>query len=140
MIMMSRSSFRAALLAVALLPAVSACDSRDSLGPGRTTTDRVAPTVMSIVPDDLATQVPRTGPFTITFSEPVLPASITASSITFSPAVAGTVSYTANTATFTPTAQLAPSTVYVATISTNVEDIAGNHLAAPFTWTFTTAP
>jgi hypothetical protein len=122
------------------LGAAAACDSRDNgLGPGQSGTDRTPPTVIATVPADLATQVPRTGPITITFSEAVVPASLTGS-ITFSPTVAGTVSYTGNTATFTPTAQLAGTTLYTATVSTNVEDPAGNNLVAPFSWTFTTAP
>jgi hypothetical protein len=128
-------------LALVVALGVLACDSRDNgFGPGRSSSDRTPPTVMATVPEDLSTQVSRTGAIAFTFSEPVRPASITASSITFSPAATGTVSYTGNTATFTPTTALSPTTVYVATISTSVEDLAGNNLAAPFSWTFTTAP
>ena len=43
-----------------------------------------------------------------------------------------------NTATFTPSAALAASTTYTATIS-GVKDTAGNTIAAPVTWSFTTA-
>jgi hypothetical protein len=53
-------------------------------------------------------------------------------------AVWRTVTYALATATFTPAVNLAPSTVYTATISTGVEDLAGNALASNFAWTFTT--
>jgi len=54
-------------------------------------------------------------------------------------AIAGTVSVSGNTATFTPLARLAGSTEYTATITTAVQDTAGNALAANFSWKFTTA-
>ena len=139
--MMPRTFFPTALALLSILCVASACGTRENgLGPGQSGSDRTPPTVMSIIPDDLATQVPRSGSISITFSEPVLPASISTTSITFSPTVAGTVSYTGNTATFTPTTPLAPTTVYVATVTTAVTDPAGNNMAAPFSWTFTTAP
>jgi hypothetical protein len=54
-------------------------------------------------------------------------------------AVGGTVSYSGTTATFNPTADLALSTVYTATITTGAQDAAGNALAANYTWSFTTS-
>src|SRR6185436_19031912 len=53
-------------------------------------------------------------------------------------AVAGTVSYAGVTATFTPAGNLAPLTAYAATIGTGAKDLAGNALAADFSWSFTT--
>jgi hypothetical protein len=54
--------------------------------------------------------------------------------------VAGLVAYAAigNTLTFTPTANLAASTVYTATITTGAKDLAGVGLASNYVWTFTT--
>ena len=54
--------------------------------------------------------------------------------------MAGAVTYdSANRrATFTPTAALANHTTYTATVSA-AKDLAGNPLAAPKTWSFTTA-
>jgi hypothetical protein len=52
--------------------------------------------------------------------------------------VNGTVTYAGVTATFTPTTNLAASTVYTATITTGVKDLAGNFMASPYVWTFTT--
>ena len=58
-------------------------------------------------------------------------------------AVAGTVTYSAgsNTAVFAPTANLAASTTYTATVTNGAQDLAGNALgpgAVPNPWTFTT--
>jgi hypothetical protein len=52
--------------------------------------------------------------------------------------VAGVVAYAGSTATFTPTAPLAVSTVYTATITTGATDVYGVALASNFVWSFTT--
>jgi hypothetical protein len=52
--------------------------------------------------------------------------------------VNGAVALSGNTATFTPSASLSPSTQYTATITTGAQDAAGNALAADVTWSFTT--
>jgi hypothetical protein len=56
-------------------------------------------------------------------------------------AVAGTVSYEAatRTARFMPTAPLTALFNYTATVTTGVRDLAGNHLANPYSWQFTIA-
>ena len=53
-------------------------------------------------------------------------------------AVPGSVSYAGKTAVFTPTANLAASTNYTATITTAAKDLTGIPMAANFVWTFTT--
>jgi hypothetical protein len=106
--------------------------------------DTVAPTVSGTNPATGATSVPTTGGLTATFSEPV-----TASSVTFAlgtgtgtgtTTIAGTMSYdsASRTATFTPSSALRAGTSYTATIS-GATDTAGNRMAAPYAWTFTTA-
>jgi len=52
--------------------------------------------------------------------------------------VAGTVSYSNKVATFNPTANLAAGTVYTATLTTGVTDLAANPMAASYQWSFTT--
>src|SRR2546422_981106 len=52
--------------------------------------------------------------------------------------MAGTVSYSGVTATFTPAGNLAPLTTYTATISTGARDLAGNALSTDLVWSFTT--
>ena len=48
------------------------------------------------------------------------------------------MTYALVTGTFTPLAALVPSTVYTATITSGVKDLAGNALAANNSWSFTT--
>ena len=78
---------------------------------------------------------------TVTFSEQIDPATLTTSSYTVTKAgipVAGTVSYAGRTATFNPRANFAATTTYTSTLTTAVKDLAGNSLAAAYTWTWTT--
>ena len=53
-------------------------------------------------------------------------------------AVSGTVGLSGNTATFTPTAPLDHLTQYNAIVTTGATDLAGNALASPQSWAFTT--
>lgn len=106
----------------------------------------VLPTVSYTVPDANATGIATNRKISATFSKDMAPATISATSFTLAAsgaaAVTGTVAYNAasRTATFTPTspAPLAVSTVYTATISTAVTDVAGHAMAAAKTWSFTT--
>jgi hypothetical protein len=136
---MSVSSRPLALLVLAVL--ATACDARENgLGPGTTVFDRTRPTVVSTNPSNGSTQASRINPITITFSEPMRASSMIASTFTFTPSIAGTVSYTANTATIVPSGTLAGGVVYTGTVTTAAEDASGNNLATAFTWTFTTDP
>lgn len=53
--------------------------------------------------------------------------------------VQGTVTYSSGSATFTPSANLSTSTVYKATITSGVKDLAGNALGSNYVWQFKTA-
>jgi hypothetical protein len=103
-----------------------------------------APTVILTIPLDGATAVPLNQTISATFSEAMNPATINAATFTLTgpgaTMVSGLVSYAAigNTLTFTPSANLAPSTLFTATITTGAQDLAGNALASNFVWTFTT--
>ncbi len=108
------------------------------------TNDVTAPTVSSTNPTSDATDVDAATTVTATLSENIAPASVTSSSLTVSgpgsTAIAGVVSYdSANRrVVFTPQTSLADSTLYTAQLS-GVTDTAGNALAAPYGWSFTTA-
>src|SRR5207253_5283793 len=81
------------------------------------------------------------GKIAVAFSEAMDPLTITPVTFTLkqgTTAVAGTVTYAGVTATFTPASALAPLTTYTATVSTGARDLAGNALAADFSWSFTT--
>jgi len=105
------------------------------------TTD-AAPTVISTVPAIDATGVVLNTAVTATFSVPMDPSTITAAT-TFTikqgaTPVAGTVSYSGSTATFTPAANLVASTLYTATITTGAKNVLGTPLVSNKVWSFTT--
>ncbi len=105
--------------------------------------DTTPPSVISTLPINNAINVPLNQKITATFNEVMDPLTITAPA-TFklegpgTTTVAGTVSYSGTTATFTPTSALAASTLFHATISTAARDLDNNALASNFIWTFTT--
>lgn len=103
--------------------------------------DLTAPTVVSVTPVSNATSVAVNGKPSATFSEAMNSSTITSSTFTLkqgTTSVAGTVSYSGTTATFTPSAALTGNTVYTATVTTGAKDAAGNAIASNYTWTFTT--
>ena len=109
-----------------------------------TTTDNVAPTIISTSPVN-GTTVPAPATITVTFSEDMNAATVTGSTFTVkrtsdSAPVAGSVSYNVatKTATFTPTSALAAATGYTVTVTTGAQDLAGNGLTGNFTFAFTT--
>jgi ketosteroid isomerase-like protein len=106
-----------------------------------------APTVISTVPANLASGVLVNTVVSATFSEPMNPLTITNATFTLTALiggvatpVAGVVTYSGSTATFTPTLLLAAGKLFTATITTGAKDPSGAALAANFVWTFTTAP
>jgi Bacterial Ig-like domain len=105
--------------------------------------DTTAPIVFATSPSNGAVSVPLTDSVTVTFSEAMATASLTASSfqvsnMTGSTIVSGAVIASGNSASFTPATALASNTQYRATIFTGATDLAGNPLAADYSWTFTT--
>lgn len=104
--------------------------------------DTLAPTVTSTDPNSNASGVPINQKVNATFSEGIDPTTLTTASFKLAgpgaTLVAGTVTYVGQTATFSPAAALANSTAYTGTVTTAVKDLAGNPLAANYSWTFTT--
>ena len=98
------------------------------------------PTVTTVTPSAGATGVPVSVAPTATFSQAVVPSTV---SFTVKDSggntVPGSVSFnTANTvATFTPTSSLNASTGYTATVS-GAQNTAGVAMSSPFSWSFTT--
>ncbi len=83
---------------------------------------------------------------TATFDEALAPASVTTSSVTLTPTAGGAAVPAAvslgsggTVITLNPTADLAAGTQYTATLTTAIEDVAGNNLPASINWSFTTA-
>jgi hypothetical protein len=108
--------------------------------------DVTAPTVLSTIPLNFATGVSTIAPISATFSEDMSLVTLTSATFEVRNAsnvlVPGTVSATATTITFTPSAALVNSNTYTAKIkggSSGVKDAAGIPLAADYTWSFSTA-
>ncbi len=97
-----------------------------------------APTISSVSPTAGATGVTRATNVSATFSEPMDQASAQ-DAFSILPSVAGAFSWSGNTMTFNPSADLAATTTYTATVSTAAKDAAGNALAPVVTWSFTTS-
>jgi hypothetical protein len=104
--------------------------------------DPTPPTVTSTLPTNAATGVAGNIAVTATFSETLDPLTVTTATFILkqgTTSVSGAVTYSGVMATFTPDTDLTPGTVYTATITTGVKDLAGNSLANPYVWSFTTA-
>jgi hypothetical protein len=99
------------------------------------------PTVLSASPVPYANAVTLNSAITATFSTPMDPATVTDTSFMLmggTTPVSGTVTYSGTTATFTPSASLTINTVYTATITIDVKDLAGTAMSANYSWTFQT--
>jgi dipeptidyl aminopeptidase/acylaminoacyl peptidase len=105
--------------------------------------DTTPPEVSSTVPTNNATGVSTSAPITATFSEDVdVPSGnswFTVKSVRTGTLVSGQLSYDATTKTATFRGTLNRGDGFKATITTEVKDKAGNALAQPYTWQFTTA-
>jgi hypothetical protein len=104
-------------------------------------TKGVCPVVVSTDPANGATNVTTSKVITATFNEAMSPVSINGTTFLLKQGatqVAGTISYSGNTASFTPASPLSPNTVYTGTITTGAKDPAGNALVADYVWTFNT--
>ncbi|MDR3653197.1 MAG: ice-binding family protein [Paludibacter sp.] len=101
----------------------------------------ILPVVIATDPLNLATGVALNKVITATFSMPMDPTTITATTFTLmngtSP-VSGTVSTVGAVATFTPGVALSPATVYTAKMSMAAMNLDGSTIAKDTTWKFTT--
>ncbi len=103
------------------------------------------PTVLATVPANAALVVPRNTNISAMFSEAMDPATLTPTTFTVTTgtpavAVAGTRIYGSSEVVFWPTARLAPTTMYTATITTGARSSFSVPMAALHTWSFTTGP
>jgi len=100
------------------------------------------PSVVSTVPASGATNVAVNSPISATFSTAMNASTIGGSSFTVTGTggapVAGSVTYSGVTATFTPASVLANATVYTGTITNAAKNLGGVPLVENYVWTFTT--
>ena len=126
------------LIPLLLVIIMAGCDDRVGITYPPVST---IPTVNSTNPINTATNVPFNQKIIATFSEAMDSTSITTASFTLmqgSSFVSGTVNYTGTTATFAPSSNLIPNTIYVGTITTMAKSPAGKSLANNYVWSFTT--
>lgn len=104
--------------------------------------DNVPPDVARTSPSGNLSGVPLNSTVTVQFNEAMNPETLTGTTFMNDQGLSGTVTYdTASySATFTPDAPLASHTTYTFALTTDVKDAAGNPLAAPETWSFSTQP
>jgi hypothetical protein len=112
-------------------------------GGGSGNSDTTPPTVSSTTPAGGTTGVATSAAVTATFDEDILGTSVGAGSFTLADSqgpVAGAVSFdgASDVATFTPSQSLSLLSTYTATLTTAIDDLSGNGLAADYTWSFTT--
>jgi len=101
----------------------------------------VSPTVISTDPANIATGVFLNKIVTAVFSMPMDPLTMVAANVTLKQGanvIAGAITYSGSTLTFTPTAALTPNTVYTGTITTGAKNLAGIPMAADYVWNFNT--
>ena len=130
--------FRALFVVACIFPLMVACGGG---GGGGGTPDTTPPTVAPGSPTANQTDVSRNTTVTAVFNEPMNSGTINTSTFTLEDnigtPVAGAVSYSGVTATFTPAAQLDQNITYTATVTTGAQDAAGNPLASDVSWSFT---
>lgn len=132
--------YRVRFLAGAVLTLAMALGCGGDGGGGGGGSDTTPPQVSSTAPANGATDITLDADISATFNEAMNATTINGTSMTISPAVAGSVAYdaAAQRATFSPTVALTASTTYTVTLTTDCTDTAGNALAADYTWSFTT--
>ncbi|CAN1535147.1 Ice-binding protein [Flavobacteriaceae bacterium] len=123
------------IIAIALVFIITGCskdDAQETIG--------LSPMVLSANPENGTLNVPLDKNISVVFDQDMKNATIDATSFTLqgTAVVAGTVSVSGKTATFSPTAPLTANTTYTATIKTTVQNAFGQALEANYIWTFST--
>ena len=121
------------IASLALLITAAGCNKNDSPDSN--------PTVASADPSNNLTSVSRNKEITFTFSESMDSSTINNSTFTVTKGntnIAGTVTYSGNTAKFVPSVILDAATLYTVTMTTGAKNLAGKALANNSIWSFTT--
>lgn len=123
-------------LIIAFLISASGCKNNSGIseiGP--------PPTVRSTTPANNATDISISAPISARFNEQMNPQSISNNTFQLrndTASVTGLVTYSDSTATFQPSSNLAYSSNYTASISGNVENLAGQTIPDTHEWSFST--
>jgi hypothetical protein len=125
-----------------VIPAVEVADGLDNNCNGVIDEVNAAPQVTNSWPGDTSKDALVTAPVRVAFSQPMNPSTLNTSTFTVAGpggTVPGSVSYSASTATFMPTARLATNADYTATVTTGAQSQAGLALGSNFAFSFTTS-
>ena len=100
----------------------------------------LCPLVITTNPVDGATGILSNVVITATFNQEMNSSTVTTTSFTVAGVlpVTGTITYFGNTASFTPSSNLAANTTFICKLSTSIKDINGNALQTDYIWTFST--
>jgi hypothetical protein len=104
-----------------------------------TTLDNMPPSVTAMNPEAGTNGVVVQIAPSVTFSEPVDPATVAFTLSAGDVSVAGNMTYSGIISTFTPSIPLAYGTQYTATVGAGVKDLAGNAMPDDYFWSFTTS-
>jgi len=124
------------VLLFSILIFINGCKNKDKTDP-----IPLIPAVTSTTQQNNPTGVPRDEAIAITFNKPMNNTTITSSTFFLmqgTTLVEGTISFSGNTATFTPNVILAANTTYTATATTGIKDKNGTPLQNNIVWSFTT--
>jgi hypothetical protein len=113
-----------------------------------TAPDLIPPYIVSVTPQGGTQNVPTDTVITVTFSEPIDPSTINTSfTLYYTPVnttepryVQCAAAYSGTTATFTPLQVFFHGQRYFATVTTEVTDLAGNHMLEHYGWYFDVSP
>ncbi|PKP00336.1 MAG: hypothetical protein CVU13_02180 [Bacteroidetes bacterium HGW-Bacteroidetes-8] len=100
-----------------------------------------APAVVSTDPANGASGVPLGKVVSVLFSKPMGISSINSGTFLITQGVTpvpGVITYSGNTAMFTPTTNFTANTVYTGTITTGAKDVLGNAIMSNYVWSFNT--
>lgn len=119
-------------------------DAGDGGSGGLVPTQPGPPRVVRVVPADEAAAASPTSAIVLTFSEPLLAASVTADSVQVKDAAGatlpGTLSYQNAVVRFVPNARLTLEATYAVSVSTDVQDTEGTGLDGAFASSFVVRP
>ncbi len=118
---------------VGLFGACSEDDFQETIG--------VCPEVMATSPTNGETSVALNKVITVTFNEEMNPSTINPTSFTIvngTTSIPGIITYSGNTASFTPTGNLVANKTYIGKVTTAVKDLDGNAMQEDYIWTFST--
>jgi len=101
-------------------------------------TDNTPPAVLSTYPDNGQTGVSVADSLVVVLSEPIACSSIGTSVLYLNPAAAGILICSEDTIMFIPSEELRHNTTYTATLSSTIQDEAGNQPGEDYQWVFTT--